>query len=67
MRHELGFSKDVRQKPAGPDAEWAEYEPTGTARAKCSCGFDTGTVPTAEAVELGRKHLDDLKTPAVRE
>lgn len=67
MKHELVLSKGIQQKPAEPGDEWAEYEPTGTGRAKCSCGLDTGEVPTAEAVRLGREHLDELKTPAVRE
>lgn len=67
MKHTLSLDRDVQDKPTPTQQTWREVEPTGTARAHCSCGFDTGTVPTADAVRLGHAHLNDLRTAGTTE
>lgn len=67
MKHILSLERDVQDKPIPTQQNWREREHTGTARAQCSCGFDTGTVPTADAARLGHAHLNDLRTAGTTE
>ncbi|MFE2559884.1 hypothetical protein ACFXGT_28440 [Streptomyces sp. NPDC059352] len=48
-QHRAILHNGIRQVAEPTQPEWAEYERDGTARAQCSCGLDTGWVPSANA------------------
>jgi hypothetical protein len=35
---------------------WVEYEPTGHAVVRCTCGLDSGIVAEAQAVQIADDH-----------
>ncbi|MBK3625934.1 hypothetical protein JHN59_13985 [Streptomyces sp. MBT49] len=56
MKHEMRIEAGIEQVPGEPST-WAEHRPTGKAQITCSCGYDSGTLATADAARIASDHI----------
>lgn len=56
--HTLNFENHscVIPREEKPLQLWSERVPTGETTVTCSCGLDTGAIPSAEAKEVFEQH-----------
>ncbi|HEX4813357.1 MAG TPA: hypothetical protein VFV66_11455 [Nonomuraea sp.] len=55
MKHEMNYERHHREKPTS--RPWKEFEHTGTAQVTCSCGFDSGTIPSSDIRRVASDHV----------
>lgn len=56
--HEVRYEGQLKERP--PQKGWRAYEPTGKARATCTCGrLDSGYIDPSEAKQAARQHVAD--------
>ncbi|RSS51380.1 hypothetical protein [Streptomyces sp. WAC01280] len=55
-KHRVEIEYGVRKVAEPSVPGWAQYEHDGSSHAWCSCGFDTGWVGIADAVEAAQAH-----------
>lgn len=63
----MNFERHTREKPtSGP---WREIEHTGTAEVTCSCGYDSGMIPSSDIRRVASEHVgyDVASPPATAE
>jgi hypothetical protein len=68
MKHEVTFRNDIRELPPTEDG-WKQFEDAGTCTVTCSCGFDSGVIPSTDVRRVASDHVgfDVAHPPATAE